>query len=783
MKGRNFLFFVPTLFLAIACENPQQPNGLARPNGPSEAISDGTRAGGNPDFFFLPPLVPNPSGNSNFQKGKFNNALQPSLTVEICELVPESGGALPTGATKCANEAVTPHTAPLKTFAAGTVRQVGLPRSQNGWWTTQNLPDEGFYYVLWDTRQSNLDVTKYYRIKVLVAGSNTPLGFADVDPMQNMREWHNVRTGDVIPLVDDAMLPIPFRVERGALCDGGNCNSATITNDSPTGSQSVVVDAGGGSIAGARFPNGWLPSGDDCPDTGSCPQSVVVTVTEVKLGETTGDAAPTVCHPGIPYQQFRGCFNYTTTPALQPINEAGDQFAQPVTVAVCFELEGTGDPREKFAELYASGPNEPTRALADVADGGLLGVATKDCSSEEVIAQSSNRLIQLASTGWRKMTGGVGRFFGVKTAYAVDLGLGGVTKRFSHIGPVLPAELEIEGPTDLGTQPAGTRYILNVMVMGSNHHAEHAPGGIGGVPVTFSVASTSQGTVEQHLTAVGTVTPTSVESITRNDSETRGEASAIWQLPETPGTYTLTVTAQATGSPATFTATVAPIINLGLLNSSWVNENTENAGVTSIHIEQVDGVDSVWAWGNCSPWDCPLGATKPNTADWNSDQKIVAFWDQGYATRTQTITSLSASRLQVVTFTDFSLADGRTDYTLTEFFVRPELSALSRGWINENVATPGITRVNVTVEGNAASVQAFGKCTPSDCDWGATSANTSGWASNHQIVAFWDQGYATRTQAITFLAVDYVKVVTFTDFTEADGRTDYTLTEYFKVDT
>jgi hypothetical protein len=154
------------------------------------------------------------------------------------------------------------------------------------------------------------------------------------------------------------------------------------------------------------------------------------------------------------------------------------------------------------------------------------------------------------------MSGGLGRFFGVKTAYAVDLGLGGIVKGFSNISPVVPANLEVEGPTDLGTQPAGTQYILNVMIMGSNHHADHVAQGIGGVPVTFSVASTSEGTVEPHLTAVGTVTPTSVESITRNDSETGGEASAIWHLPSAPGTYTLTVTAAATGSPVTFTATV-----------------------------------------------------------------------------------------------------------------------------------------------------------------------------------------------------------------------------------
>ena len=210
MKGRGLLALA-VLSLALACEGNQQPTGPNAPVDGSQVISDGTRAGGNPDFFFLPPLVRNPSSNSNFERGKFNNALQPSLSVEICELVAEPLNALPTAATACANEAT--HTPPLKTFAEGTVRQVGLPKNQPGWWTVHDLPNEGFYYVLWDTRQSNLSTSSYYRIKVKLGGSIV-LGFADVDPMDNMREFRNARTGDVIPFVDDATLPIPFRVER-----------------------------------------------------------------------------------------------------------------------------------------------------------------------------------------------------------------------------------------------------------------------------------------------------------------------------------------------------------------------------------------------------------------------------------------------------------------------------------------------------------------------------------------------------------------------------------------
>ncbi|HMJ19476.1 MAG TPA: hypothetical protein VK478_13890, partial [Gemmatimonadaceae bacterium] len=100
MKGRGLLALA-VLSLVLACEGNQQLMGPNAPATGSQVISDGTRAGGNPDFFFLPPLVQNPVNNSNFERGKFNNALQPSLSVEICQLVPETGNALPTATTAC----------------------------------------------------------------------------------------------------------------------------------------------------------------------------------------------------------------------------------------------------------------------------------------------------------------------------------------------------------------------------------------------------------------------------------------------------------------------------------------------------------------------------------------------------------------------------------------------------------------------------------------------------------------------------------------------------------
>src|SRR5437867_10338495 len=66
--------------LAVACQDhvPTIPS-----SGPLAAISDAAHNSGNPDFFFLPPLVPDPSGDPNFEPSEFNSHLAP--TVEVCE--------------------------------------------------------------------------------------------------------------------------------------------------------------------------------------------------------------------------------------------------------------------------------------------------------------------------------------------------------------------------------------------------------------------------------------------------------------------------------------------------------------------------------------------------------------------------------------------------------------------------------------------------------------------------------------------------------------------------
>lgn len=658
MKARRTLGLF-ALALSLGCVGDKSPTApAARPSAPetpSQVIADGAH-GGNPDFWFLPPMVPLPIGNPNFKLGTFTNALKPSLSVVVCELIVPSG--LPTPGSQCT-------ASPVKTFPQGTVQLVNLPLRQNGWWSLFNLPADGFYYVLWDTRQSNLSVNKYYRIKVFVDGKTDPLGYADVDPMSSLLQWKYTLTNQVIQLVDDVMLPIPFRVENGAVCyQNSACATATVTNNNPQ-PQLVTLDAGAGAIAGVEFPSGaWLPAGG--------PQSVVVTIRQVQSTESTdGLRTRTVpCHSNLPlFEQFNGCFTFTTTPALSPDPTTGHQFLQNVRVAVCYALQDSEDPREKFAELYASGPNEPPHALPDAPDAGILSPDSRNCPAPVVIGMTNRSpLGEFASAGWDKVKRGVSRLFGVKTAYAVDLGLGGYVTDFSSISPVIPAHIEGYAPTSV-TFEQGLTVNLAALVTGSNSHGsvDRPQSGINNMPVTFAVAP-GNGTI-RHTDQLPPTDHYTVNTATLFDVENSIDGIAItsWTPPTTPGVYHMTASGPATGGPVVFTATIIPT-QLNTLIGTWQNEVANTSNVANVAFSRDGDTFLMRAFGQCSPDDCDWGTTTVDTSQWDANQVMTAVWDQGFAVKTLTVKWVSLGRLQITTHADFTEADGRTDYTVVEYF-------------------------------------------------------------------------------------------------------------------
>src|SRR3989441_10514488 len=155
------------------------------PDAPALEIRDGF-SNGNPHFFFVFPIRSVDLQPPN--TAPFNPDLAP--VVDICEW---DGSA-------CVQQV-----SHLTMNAAGLLDRVFA------------LPEAELYLALWRTDELHLSANKIYRISVLVG--TRVLGFADVDVVRTLWEAAQVDRDQFVPLLKNQILPIPFRIENGALCD------------------------------------------------------------------------------------------------------------------------------------------------------------------------------------------------------------------------------------------------------------------------------------------------------------------------------------------------------------------------------------------------------------------------------------------------------------------------------------------------------------------------------------------------------------------------------------
>jgi DNA/RNA endonuclease YhcR with UshA esterase domain len=99
-------------------------------------------------------------------------------------------------------------------------------------------------------------------------------------------------------------------------------------------------------------------------------------------------------------------------------------------------------------------------------------------------------------------------------------------------------------------------------------------------------------------------------------------------------------------------------------------------------------------------------------------------------------------------------------------------------WVNEDTDTPSITKVDIQKIGGIIYVHMWGKCYPTDCDWGIETTNISD-ATDGTLNLVWNQGFAIKTQELILLSDGRLKVITFCHFTDNSGRPDYESIEFF----
>ena len=106
-------------------------------------------------------------------------------------------------------------------------------------------------------------------------------------------------------------------------------------------------------------------------------------------------------------------------------------------------------------------------------------------------------------------------------------------------------------------------------------------------------------------------------------------------------------------------------------------------------------------------------------------------------------------------------------------------------WTNTDSSTRGITRIVVTPNGDGTlNMQVFGKCSPSDCDWGkvAAVAYSSGVQDNNQTVvsAVYPKGFSNTIVVLHKNPFGMVEAMSLTQFLDKSNRQNYGSMDLFR---
>ncbi len=495
MRRRTLL--LPLLFFGVSCEF--DPFG---PDFPSDAVPiwDGAH-GGNPHFFFLPPLVDDPKA-----KGVPNTGLAP--VVEICALADDVIGC----------DDPQPGGLPL-------VFTMDSP-------PPQRVQLTGDHYTLpW--RTSGLDADTNYRIRVFAVEGGEELGHIDIDLVSGGKgkgkkggkgKKHDpYGIGGPVEVQAGSTVPVRFRIEEGALCTFGlDCVEAVIGEEGGT----VLTPE---EFAGVEIPEGALDG----------PVAIIIERVDVSV------------EPCLPtdFIQAEGCYRYDTQPPLSEVQESGlDEFNEDVIVGVCLDPDVLALPEHHQYALYKFDPDDPEPELEELPSAPAPFL---DCTDFSALAlDEGSPFLRLARAGWERIAP-VARLLGPSRAYAVNLGFGGVVRSFSQIGWLRGMTFEvIQGEEQSG--PAGATLEIEPAVQVTATHwdpaeLESAPV-IEGVVVTFTFTDPDE-------------TVTVVQATTNSD----GVASVPWVLGPTPGVNTLSIgvaTTQAVAIEATAVSELNAIVRV-----------------------------------------------------------------------------------------------------------------------------------------------------------------------------------------------------------------------------
>src|SRR6266568_9418668 len=263
--------------LAASCADQREATRLV---GPEAMISDAVHEGGTSGFFFLPPMVAQPTVSGTFD-------------AEIATLSPQIAICDVTNDVNCGGSSAT-----LAVFATATSPGITVdPAAQQ-------------YQVNWDTKGASFVAGKTYRVHVTagVPGARRELGFADVLLTTTPGQAKSLQSGDIIVLPDGRTLPIHLRIETGIPGSlAASAATASVTSGGTDLITAAVSDLHGAPLAGATVAwsltttpaTGVADATQPLNPTSGQTGTLGTTATAFKAGTTAGTALVTASSTGV----------------------------------------------------------------------------------------------------------------------------------------------------------------------------------------------------------------------------------------------------------------------------------------------------------------------------------------------------------------------------------------------------------------------------------------------------------------------------------------------------
>jgi len=452
--------------------------------------------------------------------------------------------------------------------------------------------DGEMYQANWDTKSDNLISSHTYRIEVTIA--QKVLAFADVS--KDGDGMKNNGTQQAVQLNGNRTLPIKVRIEKGWNCVNNNsCVSQVVPPVIPPGQKIVVTSPDGNNMA--AFSGDWF----DPNQAGT--SNVVVTIEDVSSQYT---AQPNGCSLGLTKENAQGVFGLSTQFCVRISIEPHVVLTQPVVIGLC--REHPGDERQMVLK-YDVG--ETPKFLRESAPPSPCPV------SVGAVTHERNPLKRLAAAVFSGAGTAVNWALGVKPAYAIHLGVGGLVEigdDFSVFTLGLPATMvPVTGDNQFGLAGAAlpVRPTVRVLAVHDTGGPTH-PAGVTGAGVTCQVTSGTGGGLFVGNAVLASAPATELPS---NDGTYECPS---WVLSQAAGANTLKVTS------ARLDATIQANLDGTVVTlPGEVTFNASGAAITSVGVTPATPSLLVGQTQQLTANVVQSGGA-PTTVNWSSSNPSVA---------------------------------------------------------------------------------------------------------------------------------------------------------------